>query len=182
MAAGVAALALVVGLSAVTGRLPSSAAAQAKTHFDRATKMVDGGDFINARAACEKAIEIKPDYADAHALLGFIQLNQGHAVPAIASMTKAIDLGMPPDELSVIYAFRGLARVSLALNDLALTDFDEAIALDSRNAFAYFGRGAMYATVGKDTQAILDLEKALEFGLDGELRREAEALLEKLEP
>ncbi len=180
LVAGILTLVLVLGLGARAGLHPSSEAAQAKKHLDRADEFLEAGKIEEAKAECEQAIELKPDYAEAHLMLGLIDLGQGYLIPSITSFSQAIDLGMESQDLATVYAFRGIARSGLSMYDVALADFDEAIARDSSNAWGFFGRGWVNAELGETEKAIADLERALELGLDASVKPETETLLEEL--
>ena len=58
----------------------------------------------------------------------------------------------------------------------AITDFDKAIQLNPKYAEAYFGRGKAYGVHSK--QAIIDIEAALQLGLDEEYIDIAKDLIE----
>jgi len=180
--AGILTLVLVLGLGARAGLHPSSEPAQAKQHLDRATELMEAGQVEEAKAACQQAIELKPDYAEAHAVLGLIDLGQGYLIPSIVSFSQAIDLGLESEDLATVYAFRGIARSGLSMYDTALADFDQAIARDNGNAWGFLGRGWLYAEIGEAEKAIADLERALELDLEPGLKQQAEASLKELRP
>jgi tetratricopeptide (TPR) repeat protein len=65
-----------------------------------------------------------------------------------------------------------------------MDDLNQAIEIGisepGSNAFTHFLRGAIYAEKGERERAISDLERALELGLDPNLKQNAESLLEEL--
>jgi tetratricopeptide (TPR) repeat protein len=83
--AGIVVLVLVLGLGARAGLLPSSKTVRAKQHFDRATELFEAGKVDEARAECEKALELEPDYAGLHHTgthsVGPGELDPGHFEP-----------------------------------------------------------------------------------------------------
>ncbi len=180
MTVGVVVLVALIGLGAATGQLPTTETVGAKSHFDRATDLYEDDQISRAKSECEKAIELKPDYADAHAMLGLIYLEEGDLFSAISSFDEAIDLGMIDEDLTVIYAFRGLCYAGISLYEEALVDMDAAIDLDDENGLAYYGRGAIYYLMEEPEKAIPDLEKALILDLDDGLKQDARTMLEDL--
>lgn len=56
----------------------------------------------------------------------------------------------------------GLTRREIGAFDGALADFNHAITLDPRSAWAYFGRGLILAEQGKFDEAITDFDRAVE--------------------
>jgi tetratricopeptide (TPR) repeat protein len=178
--AGLAALALVGGFAIAAGGLPASASERAKAHLDRARELFEAGNLKQATIECEEAVKLKPNDAQAHALLGMLYLQQGQVFPGINSMGTALELGMSPKDMSLAYTFRGVAYGSLASYDLALADLDQAITADDPNAAAYYWRGRIHVEMGERDKAIPDLEKALALSLDASQRSEVKALLEEL--
>jgi len=61
--------------------------------------------------------------------------------------------------------------------ELAIEEFSAAIALDPEYAEAFSARGFVYCSISDYDQAIVDIEKALELGLDSVLQEAMEALL-----
>jgi hypothetical protein len=57
---------------------------------------------------------------------------------------------------------------------------NHSIDIDPSRAVAYFIRGTVYAEIGEQENAIADLEKSLELGLEPGDKSQAETLLEKL--
>lgn len=62
----------------------------------------------------------------------------------------------------------------------AIKDANRAIELAPRDALTYMVRGAIYAELGQTHNAIADLEKALDLGLESEQRAMVESILEEL--
>jgi Flp pilus assembly protein TadD len=65
--------------------------------------------------------------------------------------------------------------------NLALPDLDMALEIDPTNATARCLRGLVYAKTEEREKAIVDLEKALDLGLNPDLTHEAETALKELE-
>ena len=57
-----------------------------------ATRLADRGQVDEAIAQYRKALEIKPDYAEAHSNLGFALAGRGQFEAAIAHYRKALEI------------------------------------------------------------------------------------------
>lgn len=138
------------------------------------------GNIVEAQAEFEKTIELDPSIPDPHVMLGLLSTDQANWGLAIERFSTALDLEMSPQDMSMVYAFRAMAHGTLANYEEAMEDTDEAIRLDSSNAFAYYIRGLIYSDLGERSEAISDLERSLELGLDPETEQYAESVLENL--
>lgn len=106
----------------------------------------------------------------------------GQLEEAYVAYTQAIE--QSPEN---VFAYNNRGFVSLDLGNLenAISDFDQAIAIDDTFASAYYGRGKAYASrnssVWDRQQAIADLEQFLALGQDPDLRWQAEEQLRGLQ-
>ena len=73
-----------------------------------------------------RAIELKPDLAEAHTSLGVALASQGHIDEAIAEFKEAIRVS--PDYAEAYYDL-GIARDGTGQTDEAILEFQEAIRL-----------------------------------------------------
>jgi tetratricopeptide (TPR) repeat protein len=64
--------------------------------------------------------------------------------------------------VAVLSLAMGVTRRDIGDLDGALADFNRAIALDSRSAWAHFGRGTVLGEQGKLAEAITDFDRAVE--------------------
>lgn len=71
-----------------------------------------------------------------------------------------------PDRASVAYNSRGIVYSDKKNIDLALKDFNKAIAINPQYQGAYNNRGLIYRSIGKYTQAIDDFNKAIDINLE----------------
>ena len=138
------------------------------------------GRLAEAQEALETTINLDSSYAEAFFWLGVTHIESGNWGVAHENFTKAIDIGGPPDAMSVSYAYRGLANGVLGDYDAALVDAEEAINLYELNAFAFYVRGLVNVDLGNTDLAIADLETALSLGLEYEARDVAESILAEL--
>ena len=121
--------------------------------------------------ACSKALQmrwLRPDeVALARLTRGVARTMLGNGVTsaedyleALKHYDGAID-PRNPDALSVYR--RAVAEQGLGQSDRALVDYDTAIRLDPRNAFAYLDRGTLLATRGRNyLRAVDDFDRTLQ--------------------
>ena len=84
--------------------------------------------------------------------------------PVIRSCTAIIQSGRltsRPDALAIAYATRAMAYGRYSQKDLALADFDDAVALQPDDVNIRFNRAVALERKGKFEQAIADLDKVL---------------------
>ena len=110
-----------------------------------------------------KAIELKPDYADAYNNRGIAKKAKGDLDGAIADYTKAIEL--KPDDADA-YINRGDAKKAKGDLDGAIADYTKAIELKPDDAEAYVNRGDAKKAKGDLDGAIADYTKAIELKPD----------------
>ena len=132
-----------------------------KIYNIRGTKYANLGQLDTAISCYEKALSIKPDYAEAHYNLGFSHHRLGQLDAAVRSYKKVV--AIKPDYarahnnkiLSVIYFFTS-GQIPDAIDTL------EALIKDNPNDALLFNMiGGCYASVGQLDIAIKNYEKAL---------------------
>lgn len=107
----------------------------------------------------DKAIELRPDYAEAYANRGKIKIDREDYEEAIVDFDKAIELN---PELAEAYGNRGLAYQNLSDDENATRDYTKAIEL-GHSPQAYWNRGMLRYALGcfnlanEDFSAILKL-------------------------
>lgn len=107
-----------------------------------------------------KAIQLKPDYAEAYANRGLTKVALRQNLAAIRDCDFAIQL--KPD-YAPLYYVRGATKVELEQHLSAIADFDTAIILKPDYANAYHGRGITKETLGQHLSAIVDYDIAIRF-------------------
>lgn len=108
-----------------------------------------------ARAAYERAIEIDPQYVDAHVNLGRILHESGSPVAAEKHYRAA--LALEPDHAVAVFNL-GVALEDLGrLND-AIALYERAIELDPDNADAHFNLAGIYERRGDKAAAVRHLK------------------------
>jgi tetratricopeptide (TPR) repeat protein len=121
-------------------------------------------------AACSKAIQsrqLSPDeLARARFDRGGARMAMGNRVMAESDYMEALrryDSAIDPRNPDALNLYRrGATLDALGQDERALSDFNEAIRLDSKSAMAFFGRAALLATRKRAYQrAIEDLDKVI---------------------
>jgi tetratricopeptide (TPR) repeat protein len=163
-------------------------------HTNRAWLLEHAGRHAEALAACDAALRIVPDYADAHRLRIGVLLASKRYDEVIVSCDAVLKVHPTAN----LFELRGLARdrrgdYSGAIDDytqalaqrpdeprlwnrrgwallvthaveLALKDFERAIRLDGSNGDAYSGRGSARVLLGEPHAAVADAEESLRHG------------------
>ena len=124
----------------------------------------DQGQLDEAVASCRLALELKPDYADAHSNLGIAMHEQGKLDEAVACYRRALQL--KPDFAD---AHGDLGSVLVEQGDLQGAEecFRTALRHDSRSAFARFKLAELLGAKLPE-QDLLDQRRLLEGPASGE--------------
>ena len=133
----------------------------AEKYYRSGVKARQRGQYLEAIEDFNKAINLKPDYADAYYDRGYTYHRKDEYKQAIEDFNKVINL--KPDYADA-YFFRSHAYITQGRHDEAIQDLDKVIELSPNDVNAYFLRGHDYILQGKYNEAIQDFNKA--FGLD----------------
>jgi tetratricopeptide (TPR) repeat protein len=106
--------------------------------LNRSQMDINRGDIDSAIADANKALDIKPDYAEAYCNRASAKRAKNDIDGAIADCTKAIEL--KPD-LAAAYCNRGAAKTDKHDWDGAIADITKAIQIDPTSSNFYFVRG-----------------------------------------
>ena len=117
------------------------------------------GNYENAIADYDIAIQLNPDHADIYNNRGNAKHQLGRYDAAITDYDIAIQLN--PDHAD-IYNNRGNAKHQLGRYDAAITDYDTAIQLKPNYAEAYNKRGRAKHKLGRYDAAITDYDTAIQ--------------------
>jgi Tfp pilus assembly protein PilF len=115
--------------------------------------------LAEAVASCRKAIELKPDYADAHCNLGNALHYQLKLTEAVACFRKAIKL--KPDDAEVHYNLGNALRDQGELTE-AVASYRKAIELEPAYAEAHNKLGYLLSHKGQLDESITHFRKAIE--------------------
>lgn len=119
-------------------------------------------DYLGAKENFEKALERKPNLAEAYYFRGRVQLEYEKAD---ADFTKAIELKPNYPEA---YFQRGLAKDLNNKRAAAMKDYTKAIELNPNFIEAYMTRAVLYLLNQQGQLAIADYTKVIELKPDGE--------------
>ena len=122
------------------------------SHFQR-------GEYELAIANYNKAIELNPNFAEAHNNRGLANLWLLRFGDAIADCDKAIEI---QPQYADAYHTRGNAKAGRNEHTEAIDDYDVASSLNSRHAKAFNSRGVSKACLGQYNEAIKDFNSAIE--------------------
>jgi tetratricopeptide (TPR) repeat protein len=122
----------------------------------------DGNDD-EAMIHYRKALEIKPDYAQAEAGIGNVLLRKGKVDEAIAHYQKAIQL--KSDYTGVYNTLAGVFQSQSRLDD-AIAGYKKALEIAPSYAEAHYGLGNVYGQMGKLDAAIGEYQQAVKLNPD----------------
>lgn len=125
----------------------------AEKHLRRSRERVAARDVDGALAEADKAVERKPDYAEAYEHRSLLRMMKGDVGGALADLDKAVEHA--PD-VARLYAARG--RLRMMRNDAAgaFSDFDSAIARGHRSDEVYGSRGNLKLVLQQDAASAVD--------------------------
>jgi tetratricopeptide (TPR) repeat protein len=132
---------------------------KAEAYYESGLKKQNEGDLDGALADYTRAIQLNPNYTEAHNNRGNIKGAKGDREGAIADFDRAIGLD-PKHKTS--YNNRGVQRLEKRDSDGAIADFNHAIELDPNYAKAYYNRGNVKEAKGDYDGAIADFDRAIE--------------------
>ncbi len=143
------------------GWLPSSwwSGSKPEEHIRMGNAFASRGQFATAIANYQKALELKPDYAEAHYSLGKAFLALGQVDAAIECYQKALQF--KPDDagihnsLGAVLADRGQLAAAAA-------HFGRALEINPKHAEAHYNLGRALLAGGQPDAAITEYQKVLE--------------------
>ncbi len=148
--------------------LPTEAPATTSTssasdHVDLGMEYSEQGQFDEAIAEFQKALELEPDNVDAQRNLGTAYFDQGKWEKAVVAYERAIEIDPNWDEaygeLAAVYAKLGRLEEAVAAGE-------KAIELIPDEASAHLNLGVAYKNQGQIDKAIIEYEKAIELDPD----------------
>lgn len=131
---------------------------QWRAYHNRGVSLAMLGEYDQALASFDAAIELKPDYPNTRFNRAELWLERGEHEKAEREYSEVVRLD-PEDVDSLIG--RGHARFYLAQFEAALADFDQVIQSQPENAVAYADRADLFAYLGKWEPAARDYRMAV---------------------
>ena len=116
------------------------------------------GDYKDAIADYDIAIDKDPNYAEAYYLRGLAQKSLGEQEKAIVDFDDAVRLN--PNHIEAYYS-RGDAKFSLQQYEEAIIDFDDVVRLSHDYAKAYYLRGGAKYNLERYEEAIIDFDDTI---------------------
>jgi len=132
-------------------------------YHKRANDLYYKGKYEEALAAYEKAIELKPDYAEAWDNKGVTLGKLGRNEKALEAHEKAIEL--KPDYTEA-WDNKGVTLGKLGRNEKALEAHEKAIELKPDDAEAWYNKGVTLGKLGRHDEALAAYDKAIELKPD----------------
>jgi tetratricopeptide (TPR) repeat protein len=131
---------------------------RSEMYFELGNSLRDRGRSADAEKAYAQAIELRPEYADAHADLAGLLKDTGAPRQAIEHYEAAIRYGLHKSD-----AEAGLGEALVRENrlDEAMEHFRNAVALDADNGKAHNNLGNLLAMRGMPADAIPQFQEAL---------------------
>ena len=121
------------------------------------------GKFQEAIESYNKAIQIKPDYAEAYSNRGIALKELGELEEAVESCNKAIQI--KPDYAEAYYN-RGIALKDLGQLEEAIESYNKAIQIKPDCADTYNNRGIALKEIGQLREAVESYNKAIQIKPD----------------
>jgi tetratricopeptide (TPR) repeat protein len=130
----------------------------------RATALWKDAQYVDTQKAVaylEKAIQEKPDFAEAYNNRGNAYREMKQYALAMQDYNKAISL---KPNLEKSFNNRGNIYFDQRNFQMAIQDYNKALSLNASYNLAYLNRGLAYHELNKDDLACLDFKKACELG------------------
>ena len=115
--------------------------------------------------ALERAIELDPDYADAHAFLTSLYNGSGRAEEGLKTIKTAMQLN--PNYPFWYIFMRGMSEYALEDYKAAIADFEAAVERSPTAMFVRWWLAAAYAQAGQQDDAEWQIEEMQSMGFKG---------------
>jgi predicted O-linked N-acetylglucosamine transferase (SPINDLY family) len=136
-------------------------------HFDAlqllGALLVQTKQFTKALNFLTKALQINPDYPEAHSNYGLALKELRRLEEALLSFNKAIEI---KSDYAEAYSNRGNALKELQRFEEALVSYDKAIEIKSNLVEAHFNRGNILNQLQRLEEALTSYDKAIEIKPD----------------
>jgi tetratricopeptide (TPR) repeat protein len=127
--------------------------------FARGNAYYREAQYERAVQCYDRAIQIRPDYAEAHMLRGVALAALGRNEEALAGFDRAVHTR--PDSAKA-HCLRGVVLGELGRNEEELAAFDRAVQIRPDYADAHYNRAYAHSRLGMRPQALADLGRAIE--------------------
>jgi tetratricopeptide (TPR) repeat protein len=160
-------LAVAIAIAAAAGWIykRSTDPLRAQESYDDGQRLFKVTRYNQAVLSFDRAIALKPDFADAYLLRARCRVMGYDTVGSIPDFNKAIEL-RPRDAAALLD--RGSAYLLLRNYSAAAADASAALAIDAHLAAAYNLRGRAVREAGDLQKAVGDFNRAVEFKPTGD--------------
>ena len=136
---------------------------ETRWHLRKGYRYFDQGKHEEAIAAFKKVIEIDPQNAHAHFILGETYRLKGKAEEALAAFQQAIQIGVDPNVTPEwTNQCQGMIYLTQGKLDDAVTEFQQVIKFNPEDAESYYDLAHVYSRKNEPNKAIEYLQKAFE--------------------
>lgn len=142
----------------------------AEEYFSEGMEYYKKQEHQKAIHAFSRALELKPDYAQAYLWRGIVYDDLGDTESSLKNYTKSIEI----EPSAVAYNNRGIAKAIGANYEEAIKDYDEAIKLKPEYGVALMNRGFAWNELGENEKACKDWTEAKRKGVNS-----AQAILDE---
>ena len=152
-------LLIAIALSTTSLNAQPPKASTSEEYLDRGINLSEQDEFEAAIAAYTQAIKLDPNNALAYYNRGLAFYHLRDQTAALADFNQTIRLR--PD-VAIPYRKRGLVLLYLKNYEAAIADFSEAAKITPEDPHVYLGKAAANLLQGKISEAIPDLDRAIE--------------------
>ena len=131
--------------------------------FAKALKLLHAGASQDVLDALANAIQLDPEFAEAHAYRGFAYYRLGNYDAAMENYDKAVALW---PKLAEVYCFRATLYGQRKNHEKAIADYTRAIGLKPTLVDAYYFRALNHGAAGTYEEALRDMKIAAELGYE----------------
>lgn len=146
----------------------------ARAHNGAGLELLERGRLEEARRHLVRAIEIEPDFVDAHVNLGAVLRRAGAPEEAIDHLRRG--LGLRPGRRVGVHAQLGAAELERGRAEAALTQAHAGLAIDPDSGALHAVGGIALVSLGRLRKGEQWLRRALELGVDDLALRRSLAL------
>jgi eukaryotic-like serine/threonine-protein kinase len=133
--------------------------ALAGDHLERGLILQRSGEYVEALAECDRALELQPGRKDVHRARGAVLVKLKRFDEAI----RSFDICIAHENTSaILYEARGLALAYSGSHDRAIADYTLALSKGQRTAPLLTHRGWAYLFGGAPGPAVRDFDEALQ--------------------
>ena len=124
---------------------------QALKFYNEGNALIEAGEYEEAVATFDKALENRNDFAQAWTNKGYAQGKLGSHLEKFSSCVQATDVD---PEFSEAWNCRGLARFDLKQYEQALLEYNQAIAVNQDYYLGWLNKGQVLLKLGRPREAI----------------------------